>query len=61
MLVLSRRVGETLLIGDNIRVTVLENRGSQVRIGIDAPADIAIDREEIRAAKDADKAVANGP
>lgn len=47
MLILSRRAGESFLIGDNIRVTVLSARGNQVRIGIDAPKDTAVHREEV--------------
>ena len=47
MLVLSRRLGETLLIGKNIKVTVLGISGNQVRIGIAAPDDVPILREEI--------------
>lgn len=47
MLILSRREGETVVIGDNITVTVLAVNGKQVRIGIDAPQDITIYREEI--------------
>lgn len=47
MLILSRRVGETLMLGDEIKVTVLSVKGSQVRIGIDAPATVAVHREEI--------------
>jgi len=47
MLVLTRRTGETLSIGDSIQVTVLPVRGDQVRIGIAAPRDIAVIREEI--------------
>ena len=47
MLILTRRVGETLNIGDNIQVTVLGVRGSQVRIGVKAPKDVAVHREEI--------------
>tara|TARA_E500000178_G_scaffold326040_1_gene353895 strand:+ start:219 stop:542 length:324 start_codon:yes stop_codon:yes gene_type:complete len=47
MLILTRRVGETLVIGDKIRLTVLGTRGNQVRIGVDAPKDVAVHREEI--------------
>ncbi|MEK9785793.1 MAG: carbon storage regulator CsrA, partial [Gammaproteobacteria bacterium] len=47
MLILTRRVGETLSIGDNIEVTVLGVRGGQVRIGVKAPRDVAVHREEI--------------
>lgn len=47
MLILTRRVGETLMIGDEVTVTVLAVKGNQVRIGIDAPRDVAIHREEI--------------
>lgn len=49
MLVLTRKAGETIRIGDNITVRVLEARGSQVRIGIEAPSDVKIYREEIYA------------
>jgi len=47
MLILTRRVGETLVIGDDIRLTVLGTRGNQVRIGVNAPKDVAVHREEI--------------
>jgi carbon storage regulator len=47
MLILTRRVGETLMIGDNISVTVLGVKGNQVRLGINAPKDVAVHREEI--------------
>ncbi|MCH8492898.1 MAG: carbon storage regulator CsrA [Idiomarina sp.] len=47
MLILTRRVGETLMINDDIKVTVLAVNGNQVKIGIDAPNDVAVHREEI--------------
>ena len=47
MLILTRRVGETLNIGDEIRVTVLGIKGNQVRIGVTAPKDVPVHREEI--------------
>lgn len=47
MLVLSRKKNETIVIDDQIRVTVLEVRGDKVRLGIDAPKDVGIHREEV--------------
>ena len=49
MLVLSRRVGESVVIGDDVTVTVLEVRGDVVRIGIDAPRSVAVNRAELLA------------
>lgn len=47
MLILTRRVGESLMVGDEITVTVLGVKGNQVRIGVNAPKDVAVHREEI--------------
>lgn len=47
MLILTRRVGESLIIGDDVTITVLGVKGNQVRIGVDAPRDVAVHREEI--------------
>jgi carbon storage regulator len=47
MLILTRRVGETLMIGDDVAVTVLGVKGNQVRIGVKAPKDVTVHREEI--------------
>jgi carbon storage regulator len=48
MLILTRRVGETVMIGNDVTVTVLGVKGNQVRVGINAPKDMRVDREEIR-------------
>ncbi len=47
MLILTRRVGESLKVGDDITITVLGVKGNQVRIGVSAPRDVAVHREEI--------------
>ena len=47
MLILTRRIGEKLVINENVTVTILASKGSQVRIGIEAPRDVQVHREEI--------------
>lgn len=61
MLVLTRRVGERILVGDDIVVTVLDSRGDGVRIGIDAPRSIRVQREEVvLAVAEANRTAASG-
>lgn len=47
MLILTRRISESVIVGDNVKITVLGVKGNQVRLGIDAPRDVAVHREEI--------------
>ncbi len=47
MLILTRRIGETLMVGDEVTVTVLGVKGGQIRIGIDAPKEVEVHREEV--------------
>jgi carbon storage regulator len=55
MLILTRRAGESLRIGDDVEVTVMAVNGSQVRIGIKAPIDVSVDREEVAERKRREK------
>ena len=55
MLILTRRINEALVIGDNVTVTVLGVKGNQVRIGVDAPKDVSVHREELASKADANE------
>jgi carbon storage regulator len=60
MLVLSRKVGETICIGQDIRVVVVEIRGDKIRLGIDAPKDITVHRQEVADAIARDRVLKDG-
>ena len=60
MLILSRRTGESLCIGDDVTVTVVAIKGNQVRIGVNAPKNVRVDREEIRARINNEQTMTNG-
>jgi len=61
MLILTRRVGEALMIGSEVTVTVLGVKGNQVRVGINAPKNVAVHREEIYERIKAEKRAGNAP
>ncbi|GLY03272.1 MULTISPECIES: carbon storage regulator CsrA [Actinoplanes] len=62
MLVLTRRAGESVMIGDEVVITVLEARGDVIRLGIEAPRDVQVHREEVyRELREANRAAASPP
>jgi carbon storage regulator len=61
MLILTRRANETVMIGENVTVTVLGVKGNQVRLGVNAPKDVAVHREEIYERVKRDEAAEAGP
>ncbi len=52
MLILTRRQGESIIVGDNVRITVISVKGNQVRIGVEAPRSVSVQRQEIVGKKD---------
>jgi carbon storage regulator len=60
MLILTRRAGETVMIGNDVTITVLGVKGNQVRLGINAPKDVAVHREEIFERIQSEQAASNG-
>ncbi|HNP37480.1 MAG TPA: carbon storage regulator CsrA [Woeseiaceae bacterium] len=60
MLILTRRAGETVMIGSDVTITVLGVKGNQVRIGVNAPKDVAVHREEIYERIQSEQAAASG-
>ena len=58
MLILTRRIGETVMIGDKVTVTVLSVNGNQVRIGVNAPKEVEVHREEVYERVQAERAAA---